>query len=249
MVGNIVWTVLIGLASAGLPSQGGEPTTRSWVRLDDGQEILAVGEIEQDDGLVLYRTVAGMLASIPAARVVAVEPVDPPVASPDAARDERPERTVRDAPVFTNDDLPTEPLPSRATFDRIPGSTVDGPSRPADPDGPVLTYDTYRDRNGNDEAWWRELAAAIDSERAEARSEYEIWSQRYRSLSDLVALECVGRRFARYLPAACAEYVRLQRDADRRAADARAWLDEVDAERRNLSDDARRAGALPGWLR
>ena len=62
MVGSIVWTVLIGLASAGLPSQGGEPTTRSWVRLDDGQEILAVGEIEQDDGLVLYRTVAGMLA-------------------------------------------------------------------------------------------------------------------------------------------------------------------------------------------
>jgi hypothetical protein len=249
MVARIVWTLLIGAAVAGAPARAGEPAARSWVRLDSGRQILVIGQIERDGGLMLYRTATGLLASIPASRVVAVEPVARPDRSPDERPDELPARSVPDVPVFTNDDLPTEPLPWRATIDRATGSTDVAPTAETGSEIPALGYDAYRDRNGNDEAWWRERAAAIDAEREEALDEYEIWSQRYRSLSDLVALECVGRRFARYLPATCAEYVRLQRDANERAADARAWLEEVDAERRNLSDEARRANALPGWLR
>ena len=251
MIRNIVFALWVGGALVGTMARADEPTERWWIRLVEGREILAIGDVLREHGLVLYRTPAGVLSSIPDDRVDVIERVLLPEGSTASAGDDQPDRAPEEVPTFTNDDLPTEPLPWQASFTRAAGSPADGvPDVDAEERVDIpLTYDSYLDRNGNDERWWRELAAEIDADRDDAREGLEIWTQRHRELSDLVALECVGRRHARYLPAVCAEYVRLQRDASERVAKARAWLDEVEAERGNLSDEARRADALPGWLR
>ena len=139
----------------------------------------------------------------------------------DASEGEKQEK-VR---VYTNEDLPPPPPESTEPV------TVS-----ADPAAPPLSYGSYRDRNGHDEAWWRARVAELDAELYEATRELEL-------LHEL-------------LPR-CTPILGFYPFCDRRDA-WQVWLEyekavvrveELEAMRLQLREEARIAGALPGWFR
>ncbi len=96
------------------------------------------------------------------------------------------------------------------------------------------------DDNGHDEQWWKARADAIRDRLSEATVKLEIARRRAAAISaDMTRTGSMSRLSAtRGLHDATA-------DIDRRAADvlrARRALHD-------LEEDARKAGALPGWLR
>lgn len=212
--------------------------------LVDGAATIAVGPVERRDGVLRFRTPEGVLASVREDRVTALEDAPSPSASPsrrDVASD--PGAPV---PVIDNDDLPTAP-PSGVV---VPAGVPD--PAPAEPPAtlPIPTYDTYRDRDGRDEAWWRSKVAAIDVDRARAETDRDRWNRRFAEVSALVRIECAGeRRNSTSVRSRCAELLGIQEEARREVEDAEARLEDAVARKRALSDEARRAGALPGWLR
>jgi len=241
--------LLVALAAAASPApvpatdDPADPGVRKVLVLADGGRVEIAGEVGRRDGLVVYRTAEGTLASVPEDRVTAVEDAPLPVAPAAPARDDLP------VPTFTDDDLPAPLLPVG-----IAGGTA-GESGSPEPGTvavvpPPWTYDGYVDRDGRDAAWWRARVAALEADRSAAEADLERWTRSYRELSALVELECadapggVSRR-----PSTCVDYLRSQSAAEREVEAARARLEAIDRERGGLSDEARRAGALPGWLR
>jgi hypothetical protein len=218
--------------------------------LTDGATVEAVGPIERRGGLLLFRTAGGFLASVPEDDVTSILDVrsEPHPTAPGTSEPTAPSPAP---PVIGNDDLPTAPLPA------VVGEIVT-PARGAGPDDapaandplPVPTYATYRDREGRDEAWWRTRIAAIETDREQAAADRDRWNRRFTEVSALVRLECRGERSGSVsVRARCAELLSIQDEARTRVEDAEARLAEVARRRRALSDEARRSGALPGWLR
>jgi hypothetical protein len=123
--------------------------------------------------------------------------------------------------VYTNEDLPP---PSDET--RRPATGRDGTGETGKGAAP-LTYSGYRDREGRGEAWWRSRVADLEREIRHAESDRD-WAYRWQA----------HRGGLGAIP-----------DDRRRYLDAEAKVKRLKAQRAVLREEARTAGALPGWLR
>lgn len=212
----------------------GEETTR--LRLVDGTTVPCVGDPEFREDVVVYRTPEGWLASLPAEKVAEVVREIAATAETEAPDPE----AVR---TYTNEDLPVAPLPMTVEADLVRAPTTET-------DVPVPTYDTYRDRDGHDEAYWRGRVAGLAERRADARDRLEEWRRRHAELSEIVDLQCnPGQIGSPVVNKACAAVLRQRRDAQGEMIEASERLKRIDAERLRIEREAREAGALPAWFR
>ena len=127
--------------------------------------------------------------------------------------------------VYTNEDLPPPSPESKVTL-----------ADETDPTLPPLTYGTFRDRHGHDEAWWRERVASLEAEILEARRELELLSQMIPRCSPIFELYWLCGR---------SEVWQVWLEYEKAAI----RVEELEAMREQLKEEARTAGALPGWLR
>lgn len=214
----------------------GEPPV-STVRLTSGAVLLAAGPVERRGGLVVFRTVQGRLVSVSDDRVAEiVTPAAPPVLAEGGGV-----ANTEDGKVYTNTDLPEGPsgyVPPPPG--KIPESAVaiEAP----------LTYETYRDRDGRDESWWRQRAAGLDRNVKLAQDRVERETSRWHELDTLARASCPINRYG-YFGGRCAAILGEAEEARRRMDDAIAAERVARDARSALDAEATRAGALPGWLR
>lgn len=206
----------------------------------DGAVVLIDGPVANRDGVLVFRGAEGGLASISEAAVASIEPVETAPSPAVGAESEPDAETVSDAgadaaQVVTNEDLPP-PLEPWTTLAR---PVVD------DDAAETLTYDTYLDRSGRGEAWWRERASSLRVEVDAAREALDAAQRDYAGLA-----EAWGVLPPREWPTPGSARLRMAlREAAARRDAAADRLDEADAALAALEEEARTAGALPGWLR
>ena len=226
---------LAGLLSVAAAQSGGAPPLPVRLTLADGSTHDVLGPIEVREGKVLFRLPSGRLASLSVDEVSAMTPlplpgVTPPVAG--ASREAPAAGDAGDLGRFTNDDLPP-PLQGTRTIHR---STGEGPD--AEPSELPIGYDDYRDKNGRGEAWWKARVEKLDRDLADAKKEME---------EAYAALHALTREYRPVITDGRVQYAIREARERFEAAEGR-WR-EVSLERSSLADEARRAGALPGWLR
>jgi len=220
------------------------------VEMKDGRTFVAVGPVRGDERMLLLRLADDALVS------VAADGVERITAAPaDATSIE--ESSDADAPeprVYGNADLP--PVPDSAS--------ASPPEQKAAEDGSpaaALTYDGYRDRNGRDEKWWRDRVSRLNEELEATQQEIDRLEREYRVAKartgaplprgsagrkmTVLPLGLANRRTSSLEAGKVAEL----EEASTRLEEARARRDTLKAEIDGLSEEARRAGALPGWLR
>jgi len=133
------------------------------------------------------------------------------------------------------------PLPRRqGSFNILADAAPPSPpesSRVSD-DHPMRNY---RDRQGRDEAWWRRRLAKLAERLDTARSKLEMAARRLDQARR-------GMRPVTSRSGADADASRVAR-ASAEVAAARGEIVLREAELGRLRDEARRAGALPAWLR
>lgn len=137
------------------------------------------------------------------------------------------------ARIVTDKDLPDKRAP--ATSGQAPPAEGTPPA-PARPSGEA----TGTDDNGHDERWWTARAEPLRRKLRDATLKLEAASARARAiLAEANRAGTPGR------PATIRKREAAEAEVERRAAElfeARRALDD-------LQDEARKAGALPGWLR
>ncbi len=207
------------------------------VQLEDGRAIQAVGPVTGDDRVLVFRLTDNTLVSMKTssvARITAVRVPRPALprsatrthAAPVAARPGSP-RT------FKNTDLP-EPLePQSAPSDvKPPADPETEPPATEQPTEPV-------DRNGHNEKWWRDRLSGLNAELVATEAEI----QRLESDVRKAKVRVGGK-----LPDT-GSGERSLNDVVVELEVARTRRNGLQAEIDGLSDEARRAGAMPGWLR
>ncbi len=123
--------------------------------------------------------------------------------------------------VYTNADLPP-PLPTTGTSPPpAPASTSSAATTSAQ-----LSYDSYLDKNGHGEGWWRHRAAELDLEVLAARLRAQELHVGYVKGTTIIDPTLAPR-----------------------SREATLLLLKLEAEREGLTEELRQAGGLPGWLR
>jgi hypothetical protein len=207
--------------------------------LEGGAVLEGRGPVERRGDLIFFRLPDGRPVSLEAERVVEVVPL---LARPESG--ERPERSVsrsesaatRGTVVYTNENLPALP--------------DDPPSSVSIPDGErdwaegldPLGYEGYLDRNGNGEAWWRHRADSLREALAAAEVEVLYAERRLAAMGQLI-LQLSGPGG---LPTPLgSELARARQEYEATVE----WRDSLRLSWKDLREEARVAGALPGWLR
>lgn len=104
---------------------------------------------------------------------------------------------------------------------------------PRSPSGSIVGTGAVRDRSGRGEAWWRSRARKARAELSGLEAEYDLVLREERSLSGAPAGRGAKERAV----------ARKKAKLEQKIAQARQRVES------GLPDEARRAGALPGWLR
>lgn len=222
--------LLVALCVFGTAAAAASSTTA--VRLRSGTVLETSGPVDRRDGLVVFRTAQGLLVSVREASVAEiVEPGGSPAAAavPTATK------------LYTNADLPEGPA---GYVPPPPGKIPASAETPVEP----LTYDSYRDRDGHDEDWWRERAAGLDRNIRLAQERVERETARWHELDMYARVSCPLNRSG-YFGGRCAAILGQAEEAWRRVEDAIAAERAASGARQALDAEAARAGALPGWLR
>jgi hypothetical protein len=236
---------LLVLLLPALPAAGEEsaPLARDCQRfrliLDGGAVVEGQGAIERKGDLVLFHLPDGRPVSLQADRVVEVEPVLPKGQSlgpPPAAAPAGPVPPTGETRVFTNETLP--PLPDDPPSSvRIPEEERQWAEGLA-----ALDYEGFLDRNGNDETWWRSRAGSLRAALDEAELEVLYTHERLAGMQSLI-LQLSGPGT---LPTPLGAELTRAREEHEAALE---WRDSLRLAWRDLREEARVAGALPGWLR
>lgn len=243
---------LLALASVAALAAAAPPPEKGWIVVQkDGSRITFAGRPEVRSGKLVGKLVgSATLVSIPASRVddEATRKANGPGA---AAAAVAPTITVPTPGPFA-----TPPLGDRAKLktsgeeaSRLLESSKKGtpaptPSSPGEAEAPgetaAASSSTPTDRQGRDEAWWRERAGVV-------RGDYEAAA---RSLAEAEArLEAAERAYLGVSQAERTTFV-LRLDEERAAAErAREDYRRTSAAWEALQEEARKAGAFPGWLR
>jgi hypothetical protein len=218
------------------------------VKLEDGRTIHARGPVLGDDRTLLLRLPDDSMISVPADSVERIA-----VASASATAPAAKTRVTTPGRVYGNADLPP-PLetgsapPVTATADLV------SPAAPA-----PLTFEGHRDFNGHDEQWWRDRVKRLHEELEGTEQEIVALESEYRVAKARTGApmpRTVGGRSV--LPRSLANRRTSSLEAGKVITleevataldDAKARRDELKAEIAGLSDEARQANALPGWLR
>ena len=132
------------------------------------------------------------------------------------------------AVVYTNADL--TPLPTVSEPPNLAEQTV------AVQEIAPLTYETFRDRNGHDQSWWRTRTARLDAE-------FQAAEERLEAIETMLLI-CRPRFPRRDF---CTRNVHLDLMID--FEEAQNHAKQLQLDRKQLREDARRADALPGWFR
>jgi len=203
--------------------------------LDNGASLEVEGPVERRDGLVIFRSKDGELASVRETQVVGILPRGTTGRADRLSGESGSRPAVAPEAVFTNDDLPP-PLESWKTLEPPVAAGTEAQALPP------LTYDTYLDSEGHGEQWWRDRRAHLTTELEEAQAEvdraYEVFQNLKRAFGYIPPEEPPSGRLLQGL-----------QDARRRLDDALSRRDAAQASLDALREEARRAGALPGWLR
>lgn len=214
--------------------------------LRSGHQIAVAGEIREDGSRLVFRTVAGVLYSL------AVDEIDIDATRALAGGSERvedePEPVVEPARPLLRRKLAVSEEEKQRLLDEISRNRE---GRPA-PEQRSLTeegldeemakLDREREQRKRDESYWRGKAGPLRERLEQARDEVAMLEERVRRLEDEVrmvytlGLDPSGQLYQ-------LDLARNGLDGARQRAisAARAWAE--------LQEEARRAGALPGWLR
>ncbi len=207
------------------------------VQLVDGREVEAVGPVTGDDRMLIFRLTDNTLVSMKTSSVARITAVRVP-------RPALPQSATRThvAPIadragsprtFKNTDLP-EPLESQSA------PPADEPTAVTDPESQATEEPAgLVDRNGHNEKWWRDRVSGLNAELAATESEIE------RLESDVRKAKV---RVGGKLPDA-GSGERSLNDVLVELEVARTRRNGLKAEIDGLSEEVRRAGAMPGWLR
>ncbi|MEW6325588.1 MAG: DUF4124 domain-containing protein [Nitrospirota bacterium] len=147
--------------------------------------------------------------------------------------------TTPDGVIGLTDDPGRIPEQYRASAKpyRGPGSELstvaspEAPSTPAESAPPAEETDLF----GHDEAWWKARVESLRAQRTKTQQEREAAEQKFNQL----------RYFGRETLEELQEQQMLQRHIDQLTEQ----LAKIDQQTRALSEEARKAGAPPGWLR
>ncbi len=202
------------------------------VQLEDGRAVEAVGPVTGDERILVFRLADSTLVSMKTSSVARITAVRAP-------RPERPQSPTRTkvVPVATRSGSPrtfkNTDLPESPESPPVPPAAVEEEPRAAE--APAETVD----RNGHNEKWWRDRVAVLNAELA--ASEAEI--QRLESDVRKAKVRAGGK-----LPDT-GSGERSLNDVVVELEVARTRRNGLKTEIDSLSDEARRAGAMPGWLR
>lgn len=237
--------LLLALAAAGSPARQGAPTPGSrWVVVQtDGARVTFSAPPERRGARLVGRLLAGgALVSIPEARV-----------DRDATRRANEEGAPAPAPAPAPPPVPrpfeTPPLGDRVRLlasgaearAHIEGALKGTPAPPRTPSADeAVSVPDPTDRLGRGESYWRERAADRRAALEEAAAE--------RAVADAM-LEAAERDFLGASEAERTTFVVNVLAARERAERARQQHRRAAERWEALSEEARKAGAFPGWLR
>lgn len=233
------------------------------VRLDDGRTLEAVGPVRVGETMLILRLTDDSLVSVTAESVKDI--------TQDPGWPRKPEPQRHAPVVITNADLPpplpsqsapisggTPPAPTLAPAEESDSGTAADPQPATEPAS--LRPGEHVDRNGHDDKWWRDRKKRLEEQLAESEAEIE----RLEDEMQVAKARAGARTNATHGPSNRTPYPRrpgqrvssldVQKlnafeDAVEGLEAARARRDELQAELDGLPDEARRANALPGWLR
>jgi hypothetical protein len=245
--------LLLGAAAAdgppGTPLAPGEPPAGGWVVVrKDGARVTFEAPPRTEGGRLVGRLRgSGTLVSLPAARVDAEAtaranaPGAPAVAASPATAAPTP-RPFETPPLGQRVRLTMSAEEARRHLEEARTGTPDPgppPGETAAP-APVPEEAGATDRTGRDESWWRERAAAARGAAEESAAALAAAE---------AALEAAERSFLGGSEAERTTFVVNVLDARNRAEAARAEHARARTRWEALQEEARKAGALPGWLR
>jgi hypothetical protein len=234
-------------APPGSPRAPGEPPEEGWVVVrKDGARVTFEAPPRTEGGRLVGRLRgSGTLVSLPAARVDAKAtaranaPGTPAVVAIPAAPTPRPFETP---PLGQRVRLTMSAEDARRHLEEARTGTPDSgppPGETAAP-APVPEEAGAKDRIGRDESEWRERAAVVRSAAEEAAAALAAAE---------AALEAAERSYLGGSEAERTTFVLNVLDARNRAEAARAEHRRARARWEALQEEARKAGAFPGWLR
>jgi hypothetical protein len=246
VTGVLLFSAALLAGDSGAAGTPPAPTPGSWVLVQtDGSRVVLAAPPEARGGRYVGKLEGpGTLVSIPAARVDAAA-----TARANAPQKRADRRSPRVAP--TPRPFETPPLGERVklkTSGNEARKVLEGartgkpPSTPAPGVSPVPEPEETEptDRSGRGESWWRERADAVRGELEEAP----------RSLAEAEAsLEAAERAYLGESEGERATFVIHVVEARERAERAREEHRRAAARLEALQEEARKAGAFPGWLR
>lgn len=228
------------------------PPAASWIVVQkDGSRVVFAGKPEVRSGKLVGKLAgSGTLVSVPAARVDddATRRANEPGASAEAPAASKSVPTPRpfetpplgdrvklgasggEASRILESSRKGDPAPEPSSQGEAEGAGENEAARPSAP----------TDRQGRDEAWWRERSGVV-------RADYDAAS---RSLAEAEArLEAAERAWLGGSRAERNTFVLRVNEGRAAAEAARAEFRRASAAWEALQEDARRSGAFPGWLR
>jgi len=234
--------LLAVLALAGAPAPAAAGSTPWVVVRKDGARVTFAEPPARRGGRLVGRLAgAGTLVSIPEARVddEATRRANRPGAIPPRSKAKPTPKPWETPPLGDQVKLRRSAEEARRLLESVRGGTAAAPSAtPAATDLPASTAPT--DRFGRGEREWRERAAGAREEIESAAAE----------LADAeAALEAAERAYLGETDAERTTFVVQVLEARRRAEAARAEHRRARARWEDLQEEARKAGAYPGWLR
>ncbi|MCP3979505.1 MAG: hypothetical protein GY716_09275 [bacterium] len=223
------------------------------VRLDDGRTLEAVGPVRVGGTRIILRLTDDSLVSVAATSVKDI--------TQDPVRSRKPEPQQEAPVVITNEDLPPA-FPSQAPPNHggTPPAPTLAPAEASKGEPTGLRPGEHVDRNGHGETWWRERKTRLEEQLAETvadveRLESEVRVAKARAGARTNAMHGRSnrapypRRPNQRLSSLEAQKLNEFEDAVEGLEAARERRVELQAELDGLPDEARRANALPGWLR
>lgn len=243
------------LAAAAAPAPPGAepapdvPRPAGWVVVrKDGARVTLDAPPRTEGGRLVGRLAgSGTLVSLPVARVdgeatARANAPGPPAAAPSPSAGRPAPRPFETPALGQRVRLTMSGEEARRHLEEArTGTPDDGPAPEGTPSAfPVAAQTGTTDRSGRDEGWWRERAAVARGAAEQAAAELAAAE---------AALEAAERSYLGGSEAERTTFVVNVLDARNRAEAARAAHGRASERWVALQEDARKAGAYPGWLR
>lgn len=216
--------------------------------LRDGHRIEVSGPVRSVDGRAVFRTPAGRLHSLPLEEIDMVATQKGLAGSPSARQAPAAKAVEAEAPKRK---LKVSEDEKRRLLEELSGNHSGTPSplekeRPSEEkDDWVAKSEKEREEMERQAARWRERARAVRDREESARRTLADLQRREQEIEDTIrSLYAAG-----YDPNLLGGHVRALESTRAQMDAARRALEAAERARRDLEEDARKAGALPGWLR